>query len=271
MPGAPARGSNGWRPGSRPVSSGTRRRESPSFRRPLRVLGKGSHVRSDRQPSTRGRCGCECSGASAAPRGPSAREACSRPQSPWRGVIDSSVLMDSPTWRFGLRSPVVWPLRLCDILVPIRSGSGIRRDRLAYPRISSGPWRDASRSSIRARLRVPEPGAFCSWWKRRRARLPIAGAFPPGRSSGPTGIWLWESRICGICRDRSDWHLPAMLAAYNAGAAKTEEWVGLFGDPDLFIERIGWRETRDYVRHVLDGYWTYRSSYPPGADEGSGP
>jgi soluble lytic murein transglycosylase len=71
--------------------------------------------------------------------------------------------------------------------------------------------------------------------------------------------------------ERDAWHLPAILAAYNAGVTKTEEWVGLFPDPDLFIERIGWRETRDYVRHVLDGYWTYRSGYPDDAREGGGP
>jgi hypothetical protein len=70
--------------------------------------------------------------------------------------------------------------------------------------------------------------------------------------------------------DHPDWHLPALLAAYNAGAAKTGEWVARFPDPDLFIERIGWRETRDYVRHVLDGYWVYRSAYSPDAGEGSG-
>jgi hypothetical protein len=60
-------------------------------------------------------------------------------------------------------------------------------------------------------------------------------------------------------RERSEWHLPALLAAYNAGAAKTAEWVASFGDVDLFIERIGWRETREYVRAVLDACWIYRS------------
>jgi hypothetical protein len=72
-------------------------------------------------------------------------------------------------------------------------------------------------------------------------------------------------------RDRYDWHLPGLIAAYNAGAEKTSEWIDRFGDPDLFIERIGWRETRDYVRHVLEGYWIYRSSYSSAAGEGGGP
>lgn len=61
----------------------------------------------------------------------------------------------------------------------------------------------------------------------------------------------------------AEWHVPAILAAYNAGATKTAEWVERFGDIDLFIERIGWRETRDYVRHVLDAYWTYEEQFGP--------
>jgi soluble lytic murein transglycosylase-like protein len=65
-------------------------------------------------------------------------------------------------------------------------------------------------------------------------------------------------------RDRHPaWHVPALLAAYNAGADKTGEWVSRFPDPDLLIERIGWRETRDYVRHVLDAFWIYDDSERP--------
>ncbi|MBD3162718.1 MAG: transglycosylase SLT domain-containing protein, partial [Candidatus Eisenbacteria bacterium] len=56
-------------------------------------------------------------------------------------------------------------------------------------------------------------------------------------------------------------HLPATLAAYNAGATKCAEWVERFEDIDLFIERIGWWETRAYVRHVLDAAWKYREAY----------
>ena len=61
-----------------------------------------------------------------------------------------------------------------------------------------------------------------------------------------------------------DWPLPALLAAYNAGEKKAAEWVARFPDPDLFMERIGWHETRSYVRHVLDAFWKYRAAY--GAD-----
>lgn len=71
-------------------------------------------------------------------------------------------------------------------------------------------------------------------------------------------------------RTSLDWPLPALLAAYNAGAAKAAEWVAASPDPDLFIERIGWYETRAYVRHVLDGCWKYRAVYcsDPGIGRG---
>jgi soluble lytic murein transglycosylase-like protein len=59
-------------------------------------------------------------------------------------------------------------------------------------------------------------------------------------------------------REEHDWSVPAIVAAYNAGSSKTEEWVTRFPDPDLFIERIGWRETRDYVKNVLEACWIYR-------------
>jgi soluble lytic murein transglycosylase len=59
--------------------------------------------------------------------------------------------------------------------------------------------------------------------------------------------------------------LPVALAAYNAGERPTERWLGLPGsasDPDLFIERIQFAETRDYVRRVLRNFAVYRAFYP---------
>jgi soluble lytic murein transglycosylase len=66
-----------------------------------------------------------------------------------------------------------------------------------------------------------------------------------------------------------DWSLVHLLAAYNAGAEKAAEWAERFADPDLCIERIGWWETRAYVRHVVDGYWKYRETYRAEAAAGT--
>jgi len=59
-------------------------------------------------------------------------------------------------------------------------------------------------------------------------------------------------------------HLAHALAAYNAGTRAADQWAVLPGaksDPDLFIERIQFAETRDYVRRVLKNLATYRALY----------
>ncbi|HEX7024078.1 MAG TPA: lytic transglycosylase domain-containing protein, partial [Gemmatimonadales bacterium] len=55
------------------------------------------------------------------------------------------------------------------------------------------------------------------------------------------------------------------LAAYNAGSRPTGQWLlqpGAAKDPEVFIERIQYTETRDYVRRVLRNLSVYRALYP---------
>jgi soluble lytic murein transglycosylase len=54
------------------------------------------------------------------------------------------------------------------------------------------------------------------------------------------------------------------LAAYNAGGRPTADWLGFAGaaeDPEVFIERIQYVETRDYLRRVLRNLSVYRALY----------
>lgn len=54
------------------------------------------------------------------------------------------------------------------------------------------------------------------------------------------------------------------VASYNAGPGRVGEWVAKgLGDPDEFVERIPYDETRGYVRHVLGNYWNYLRLYSP--------
>jgi soluble lytic murein transglycosylase len=57
--------------------------------------------------------------------------------------------------------------------------------------------------------------------------------------------------------------LPRALAAYNAGRSRVARWMrkGGSADPELFIERITFPETRDYVRIVLRNRDLYRALY----------
>lgn len=65
------------------------------------------------------------------------------------------------------------------------------------------------------------------------------------------------------------------LAAYNAGGSRVTLWLEKFGETDTatFVERIPFRETRNYVRRVLDNRSRYRVllSGAPGAAQEEGP
>ncbi len=61
----------------------------------------------------------------------------------------------------------------------------------------------------------------------------------------------------------SRYEAPYALAAYNAGESRLVRWLRRSGarDPELFVERIPFTETRDYVRIVLRNRAMYRSLY----------
>ncbi len=51
-----------------------------------------------------------------------------------------------------------------------------------------------------------------------------------------------------------------MLAAYNAGPHRVKRWRMMPGsaEPDVFIENIEFKETRNYVKKVMKNYWAYK-------------
>lgn len=59
---------------------------------------------------------------------------------------------------------------------------------------------------------------------------------------------------------RFDNRLHVALAGYNAGPGNVERWLreSVDTDPELWVEKIPFRETRNYVKKVLGSYWTYR-------------
>jgi soluble lytic murein transglycosylase len=53
------------------------------------------------------------------------------------------------------------------------------------------------------------------------------------------------------------------VAAYNAGEHAVQQWNAKYpGDDDQWVENIGFRETRDYVKRVMGGLREYRMLYP---------
>ncbi len=66
--------------------------------------------------------------------------------------------------------------------------------------------------------------------------------------------------------ERFDGSYPLAIAGYNAGPGRVTRWLDEFGDPrkgeiDLidWLERIPFRETRNYVQRVLEGMNIYRA------------
>jgi soluble lytic murein transglycosylase len=61
-------------------------------------------------------------------------------------------------------------------------------------------------------------------------------------------------------------HVFHVLASYNAGANRVERWLAKHGadDPEVFVERIPFVETRDYVRIVSRNGRVYRELYGRG-------
>ena len=63
-------------------------------------------------------------------------------------------------------------------------------------------------------------------------------------------------------RDRFDGALYPALAGYNGGPGNAARWWEAAGeDPDLFVEHIGFQETRTYVRRITEHHAKYRWLY----------
>ncbi|HEY8476030.1 MAG TPA: transglycosylase SLT domain-containing protein, partial [Chloroflexota bacterium] len=65
--------------------------------------------------------------------------------------------------------------------------------------------------------------------------------------------------------ERYDGRLFPSLAAYNAGPGTVDGWMERFGydDPDVFVERVPWREPAQYIRKVYAWYRTFQESASP--------
>jgi len=78
------------------------------------------------------------------------------------------------------------------------------------------------------------------------------------RLKDPAMNLMLGARYLRLQMDRFGGDARVALAAYNAGPGAARRWVGLDADPDYFIEKIGYAETRAYVQRVMGSYGVYR-------------
>jgi soluble lytic murein transglycosylase len=127
----------------------------------------------------------------------------------------------------------------------------IRRESAFDPAVTSGA------GAIGLMQIMPPTG-------RTLARSEGPPGFEPALLKQPEVNVHLGTRYLRTMLERFDNRLPLVLSAYNAGPTRAERWKGLpeARDPELFIERIPYSETREYVRKVLLHRALYQALYP---------
>jgi len=180
-----------------------------------------------------------------------------------RGEVSRAMVLA----RRALAASATRDTRLLRLLYPLAYGDVIRAEAAARrvdPRLVAAIIHQESSFNPRATSRAGALGLM--------QLLPNVGA-AVAKSRGLAGyerVLLYQPDVnvhLGVA------HLDAMLdqypdvayalAAYNAGGSPVRRWRQKRGsdDPELFIERVPYDETRDYVRIVLRNQATYAMLY----------
>lgn len=88
------------------------------------------------------------------------------------------------------------------------------------------------------------------------------------RSNIQFGTWYVKHLL-----QQFDNHQVLAIPSYNAGPHRVKSWIkGRDGmELDEFVEKIPYPETRNYIKRVLQNYWTYRLLYKKTLDSGITP
>ncbi|MBK8130069.1 MAG: transglycosylase SLT domain-containing protein [bacterium] len=80
---------------------------------------------------------------------------------------------------------------------------------------------------------------------------------------GPRNLEIGVAHLADLMRDL-DGDTVLTLCAYNAGINAAQRWQREFGQlpRDMFVERIPYKETRLYVKYILQHMAAYRRLYP---------
>ncbi len=115
-----------------------------------------------------------------------------------------------------------------------------------------------SRVGARGPMQImPRTGHLLAWRLGNDRFIP-ADLHDPGLATA------WGVAYLGLLMERFDGAWPLAIAAYNAGPHNVSAWLGTLGHDvplDVLVERIPYKETRNYVRHIAERYATYARLY----------
>ncbi len=156
-------------------------------------------------------------------------------------------------------APLLAPVPYPELLVPVSMRFGVDPLLLAALIRQESTFEPTAVSPAGARgltQVMPDTGAALA------AELGLARWSPDDLFRPATSILLGAA---GLARRLEQFHgqLYLVLASYNAGAGAVQQWLRErpTSDPDLFVERIPYRETYAYVQRVYTGYRAYQELY----------
>lgn len=93
-------------------------------------------------------------------------------------------------------------------------------------------------------------------------QIGISGYSTPQLFNPETNIRLGTRYLKGL-HDRFNGNSIEAIGAYNGGPGAMSRWKSQIktADPDLFIEKIPYEQTRDYIKSVYAHYWNYCLTY----------
>lgn len=171
-----------------------------------------------------------------------------------RAALARGAAKDSRTYR------LLYPRHYDQQLAEQAAASGLDPMLLAALIRQESAWNPAARSRVGARgLMQIMPGTG-----RLIARQLGLRGWRVDHLDEPALNLRFGAFYLGQVLQRFNGDIVRGLAAYNAGPGRVPTWsVGrAAGDQELFIERISFRETRDYVRIIQRNLALYRALYP---------
>lgn len=142
------------------------------------------------------------------------------------------------------------------------------RDHDLDPFLVLGLMRQESTYNASARSRVGARGAMQIMPRTGHLLADLAHdvRFDAGDLEDPTLAVGYGIRYIGLLMERFGGVYPLAVASYNGGPFNVSAWLqgtGMDMPLDAFVEHIPYRETRDYVKKVSEGYAAYIALYGP--------